>query len=234
MSSYTFSARSFCALAVGSACLVAASVASGQQLPETENGLTVRGTAPFGDEGPVLWSLASVHVTGQTLTLTMLDVSGAEAGDVTVSPWPFKKAPHGGLAVGLTKRRIQAGSISVTGSRTLQPFGAVLRLAVQQRSDRLPAMVIQTRARSGQVVVPGWRAVYAESRWLIQRESMQPESAKRASLAPPQLDALAPQRLRSQGRDWCVTSFARAERRESPPLLDWIAVAAPDKGRCPK
>ena len=230
MLSFTASARSFCALVVGSVWLVAASVASGQQVPEAENGLTVRGTAPFVDEGPVVWSLASVHVAGQTLTLKMLDASGAEVGDLTVSPWPFRKAPHGGL----TKRHTRAGSISVTGSRTLQPFGAVLRLVVQQRSDRLPAMVIQTRARSGQVVVPGWRAVYADSRWLIQRESMQPESAKRVSSAPPQLDASAPQRLRSQGRDWCVTSFARAERRESPPLLDWIAVAAPAKGHCPK
>ena len=224
-------ARSFFTLAAACAGLIATS-ANSQPVAAPENGLTLRGTAQFGVEGPVVWSLAAAHVADRTLLLQLRDLNGAPAGDLTVSSWPHKKGQKGGLAVGLPNRRIPPDTVSVTGTRTLQPFGAVQRLVVQQRSAKLPALVIQTRGRSGQSVAPGWRAVYADNRWSIQPESAPTGSATGALPAATPRDALVPQRLRSQGQDWCLTSFARAESQEAPPLLDWVLVAAPAKRRC--
>ena len=208
--------------------LAAASIASGQQAPALVDGLTLRGTAPFGAEAPVTWSLVSAKAAGGTLTVQLADEKGASAGDLSISPWPRSRQLPGGLALGLPKQRIQPGAVKVTGSRTLQPFGPVQRLAVQARGSNAPVMVVQTRAQSGQLVVAGWRSVYADKRWVFQRDVPPGDSS-----APQSLDARVQQRLRSQGRDWCVTSFARTESQESPPLLDWVLVAALAKRRCP-
>ena len=208
--------------------LAAASIASGQQAPAPADGLTLRGTAPFGAEAPVTWSLVSAKAAGGTLTVQLADEKGSPAGDLSISPWPRSRQLPGGLALGLPKQRIQPGAVKVTGSRTLQPFGPVQRLAVQARGSNAPVMVVQTRAQSGQLVVAGWRSVYADKRWVFQSDVLPANSS-----APQPLDAMVVQRLRSQGRDWCVTSFARTESQESPPLLDWVLVAAPAKRRCP-
>lgn len=220
--------RAFLPKAAAGLLLAAASIVSGQQAPAPADGLTLRGTAQFGAEAPVTWSLVSAKAAGGTLTLQLADEKGSPAGDLSISPWPRSRQLPGGLALGLPKQRIQPGAVKVTGSRTLQPFGPVQRLVVQTRTSDLPVMVVQTRAQSGQLLIAGWRSVYVDKRWVFQRDVPPGDSS-----APQSLDAQVQQRLRSQGRDWCVTSFARTESQESPPLLDSVLVAAPAKRRCP-
>lgn len=202
-------------------------IASGQQAPAPADGLTLSGTAQFGADTPVTWSLISAKAAGGTLTVQLADEKGSPAGDLSISPWPRSRQLPGGLALGLPKQRIQPGAVKVTGSRTLQPFGPVQRLVVQTRTSDLPVMVVQTRAQSGQLLIAGWRSAYVDKRWVFQRDVPPGDSS-----APQSLDARVQQRLRSQGRDWCITSFARAESQESPPLLDSVLVAAPAKRRC--
>ena len=214
-------------VAVVTGLLTGAAAASAQPVPATNGSLTVRGTAQFGAEAPVQWSVKSAQVAGGTLTMQLMDASGADKGDFSVSPWPYRKHLHGGLALGLTTHRIKPGAVKVTASSTLQPFGPVQRLVVQPTAAKLPTMIVQTRAQSGQLVVAGWRSVYAGNGWEFQR------TLPSESPAAESLKALMPQRLRSQGQSWCVTSWARAENQESPPLLDWVAVVAPAKRRCP-
>ena len=152
--------------------LSAAASASGQQIPPSgDEGLSLRGTARFGAEAPVVWSLVSAEVAGNTLTLKLSDEKGAAAGDVNItpwiSPWPHRKQQRGGLAVGLPAQRLRPGVVTITGSRSLEPFGPVQRLVVQGAGAKLPSMMIQTRGQSGQLVIAGWRAVYTGSRWEI-------------------------------------------------------------------
>ena len=229
-----------------SACaLLFASAAASSQPPlgKADEGLLLRGTAQFGAEAPSVWSLVSAHVSGGALKLQLVDEKGAAAGDLGISPWPYGKPQQGGLVVGLPAQRIRPGAVIVTGSKSLEPFGPVQRLVVQQRSAKLPSMIIQTRGQSGQLVVEGWRAVYADDRWEIRGDGRSDglsniRSNSRArkpndSRSAQSLNALQPQRLRSQGQDWCMTSYARATSQESPPLLDWILVARHGKRRCP-
>lgn len=213
-------------------------------------GVELRGTVQFGAEQAVTWQLVSAQairqLAGQNLTLQLADQTGAAAGDLTISPWPdslqndrlqSNRSIKGGLLVGLPKQSIRPGAINVTGSRVPQPFGPVTRLVVQQRGAKSPVMFVQTRAMSGQPVVPGWYAVYLGNSWVFETEARMAQLRTRVASEPPAPSArarpaLQPQRLRSQGRDWCVSSFARAENQESPPLLDWIAVVTPSKRRC--
>ena len=216
--------------------MFAASAANSHQPTASgDEGLSLRGTAQFGAEAPAVWSLASTEVAGNTLKLQLMDEKGAAAGDLNISPWigpwPYRKPQRGGLAVGLPAQRIRPGAVTVTGSRSLEPFGPVQRLVVQAAGAKLPAMMIQTRGQSGQLVIAGWRAVYTGSRWEIQEEVR--KDAPGSSRPAQSLNAAQPQRLRSQGHDWCMTSLARAQTQESPPLLDWILVARHGKRRCP-
>ena len=217
--------------------LMFAAVAANSHQPTapTDEGLSLRGNAQLGAEAPVVWSLVSAEVAGNTLTLKLSDEKGAAAGDVNItpwiSPWPHRKPQRGGMAVGLPAQRIRPGAVTVTGSRSLEPFGPVQRLVVQADGAKLPATIIQTRGQSGQLVIAGWRAVYAGSRWEIREEVR--KDARGSSRPSQSLNAAQPQRLSSQGQDWCMTSFARAQTQESPPLLDWILVARHGKRRCP-
>ena len=197
--------------------LLAASVALANQ-PLIE-GLTLRSAAQFGAEEAVVWPLLSVQADNGQLTLQLADGKGA----LVLSPWPYRRSQQDGMAVGLPKRFIKPGAVRVTAIQTLQPFGPVQRLTVQQVSSKEPSMVVQTRGQSGQLVVKGWRAIYTGDHWVFQSELPAAKAHPSAST----------QRLRSQGRDWCVASFARPENQESPPLLDWILRAASTKGRCP-
>ena len=225
-----------------SACalLFAAATASSQQSPTRgDEGLSLQGTAQFGAEAPVVWSLVSADVAGDTLKLQLMGEKGAAGGDVNItpwiSPWPPRKPQRGGLAVGLPTQRIRPGAVTVTGSRSLEPFGPVQRLVVQAAGAKLPSMVIQTRGQSGQLVIAGWRAVYTGSRWEIRADASKNASSSVPSDSRPaqSLSGSQPTRLRSQGQDWCMTSFARTASQESPPLLDWILVAQHGKRRCP-
>ena len=225
----------------------AAAANSHQPTASGDEGLSLRGTAQFGAEAPVVWSLVSADVAGDTLKLQLIDEKGAAAGDLNISPWigpwPYRKPQRGGLAVGLPAQRIRSGAVTVTGSRSLEPFGPVQRLVVQAAGAKLPAMMIQTRGQSGQLVIAGWRAVYTGSRWEIQhdiRKDVRKNEDKSVSSITPNnsrpaqsLNAAQPQRLRSQGQDWCMTSLARTQTQESPPLLDWILVARHGTSRCP-
>jgi hypothetical protein len=203
--------------AIGAWLCVTAFLAMAQTLPN--GGFTVRSPQPLGAEEAVSWQVVSAASTGSQLALQLV----GSAEPLTISPWPATKYSQGGRALGRAQQRLPRGGVKLTAAQTLQPFGPAQMLSVQYGSQP-PSLVVQTRAQSGQEVVAGWRAVVAGQRWVLQSD-----------VSASALDASRTQRIRSAGRAWCVYPSARSagpEGQESPPLLDWVLMAAPAKGRC--
>jgi hypothetical protein len=180
--------------------------------------LTIRSTAQFGAEGPVVWTLHSAKSGNGQLALQLAD----GMGDVMINPWPRAQHRRGGLALGLASQHIAPGAVKITAVQIPQPFGPAQKLSVQHSASQQPAMVLQTRGQSGQTVVDGWRALYAGNHWVLQSDATAAQT----------LDASRAQRIRAAGHSWCVYPSARAENQETPPLLDWVLVATNAQRRC--
>jgi hypothetical protein len=180
--------------------------------------LTIRSTAQFGVEEPVVWTVQSAKSVNGQLMLHLAD----GMGDVTIHPWPLAQHRRGGLALGLASRHMAPGAVKVTAVQIPQPFGPSQKLSVQHSTSQQPAMVVQTRGQSGQTVTQGWRALYAGDHWVLQSDA--PNALT--------LDASRTQRIRAAGQSWCIYPSARVEGQENPPLLDWVLIATSAQRRC--
>ena len=196
-----------------------------QQTPQPvpSGGYTIRSPLPFGAEEAVNLQVLSATANAKQLTLQL----AGSAEPLAISPWPAANTrtgtPRGGHLLGLALQRMPRSGARMVAVQTLQPFGPAQRLSVQHGAQ-LPSLVVQTRGQSGQEVVAGWRTVLAGDRWVLQNDA-----AKTA------LDATRTQRIRSAGRSLCVYPSARPagpEGQESPPLIDWVLIAATRKNRC--